>query len=51
MHDVVASWCHNGSQHVETFDKGAAETNNSFAERVGRELTAKLKQFPVTNDC
>lgn len=51
MHDVDASWCHNGSIHEEHWDKGAAESNNSFAERVGRELTAKLKQFPMTEDC
>lgn len=51
MHDVEADWCHNGSIHHESWDKTPGETNDHFAERVGKLLTAALKANPVTNDC
>lgn len=49
---IPISWCSNGTIHnLCIHGPSPGESNEEFAKRAGRELTAELKEHPKTDDC
>lgn len=51
MAQVCAEWCSNGVVQAPCWTKTPGESNENFAERVGKSLAAAIKAHPVTDDC
>jgi hypothetical protein len=50
--DIPIQWCSNGSNHILCINgPHAGESDEDFAKRAGKELTADLKAHPKTSDC